>query len=478
VIFSSTLFLFLFLPVLIALYFQAQRRYRNLILVVASLGFYAWGEPKFLRVVLTSVALNYFLGLIVGYYNEGWRAKVAIVSAVTLNIGLLGYYKYSDFAVANLNALLKIACHKQNALNVEHVALPLGISFFTFHALSYVLDIYRKHARAQKNPLLLTLNILFFPQLVAGPIVRYHEIADQLTQRYVTSADFASGIQRFILGLGKKILIANVLAEVANTAFGPSTTGITTQVAWLSTIAYALQIYFDFSGYSDMAIGLAQMFGFCFPENFNYPYVAQSLTEFWRRWHMTLSRWFRDYLYIPLGGNRVAPARLYTNLILVFFLCGLWHGASWNFVIWGLLHGAFLVVERMGFLKALDRMWSPLRHVYCLIVVLVAWVFFRAETFDGAQQVLRAMAGISHPNGAAISTSIYLNNEQVFALVAGIAASTPLLPWLALQRDRFNFPASGFVLQLGRIGALGLVLFTSVIRLSSGTYNPFIYFRF
>ena len=279
------------------------------------------------------------------------------------------------------------------------------------------------------------------------------------------------------MGLGKKILIANVVAEVADAIFGLGASQLTPQLAWIGTVAYSLQIYFDFSGYSDMAIGLAQLFGFRFPENFNYPYISQSVTEFWRRWHMTLSRWFRDYLYIPLGGNRVKPARLYVNLVIVFLLCGLWHGASWNFVIWGLLHGAFLVVERMGFSRILERTWLPLRHGYCLLTVLVAWVFFRANTVTEAQLVLKALVGMAQV-GPASSITIYINKEQVVALVAGLIGSMPLLPWLMRQRVKWDSPTIQWGWEAARIAGLYLIFFASAMRLSSGTYNPFIYFRF
>jgi alginate O-acetyltransferase complex protein AlgI len=476
-VFSSTLFLFLFLPVLLALYLTPGRIVKNTLLVVASVLFYAWGEPKFLAIVLVSIALNYTLGLIVERCSSGWQSKAAITAAVVINIGLLGYFKYANFAVENLNALLA-TLHWQSAIHLPKVALPLGISFFTFHALSYVLDIHRREARAQKNPLLLALYMLFFPQLVAGPIVRYHEIADQLPRRQVTVSGFASGVQRFVLGLSKKVLIANVVAEVADGVFANAASPMSSSQAWLGVIAYSLQIYFDFSGYSDMAIGLAQMFGFRFPENFNYPYVSRSVTEFWRRWHMTLSRWFRDYLYIPLGGNRSGKVRLYANLVTVFLLCGLWHGASWNFAVWGLLHGAFLVVERVGFGKLLDRSWVPLRHAYCLFTVLVAWVFFRANTLSEAGTVLSGMFGLSDASAPAARGQVVLNNEQILAMIVGIVGAAPLLPWAQRRWSTLPSVTARSAWESLRVGALGCLLFASAMRLSSGTYNPFIYFRF
>ena len=477
-IFSSTLFLFLFLPALLGLYFLSQHRLRNAILVVASLTFYAWGEPKFLKVVLMSLVLNYVLGLVVASVRQGWPSKVAIGAAVALNIGLLGYFKYADFIVENLNHVLASTVPRVSRISLPKVALPLGISFFTFHALSYVIDVHRKQTPPQRNPLRLALYILFFPQLIAGPIVRYHEIAHQLERRYTTSAEFARGVERFVMGLGKKILIANIVAEVADAIFDLGALQLSPGLAWLGAVAYALQIYFDFSGYSDMAIGLALMFGFKFPENFNYPYVAQSITEFWRRWHMPLSRWFRDYLYIPLGGNRQGSARLYANLVTVFLLCGLWHGASWHFVLWGVLHGALLVLERVGLMRLLERAGRPLRHAYCLLAVLVTWVFFRANTIEQAFVVLRALFGVNGAVSATARSPLFINAEHVLALVVGLACSIPLHPWFRQQRVKWTSNVAVVTWECARVVGLQLILFAAAMRLSSGTYNPFIYFRF
>ncbi len=308
---------------------------RNGVLLLASLIYYAWGEATFVRLVLYSIVSNYLFGLAIQWLRSPLARRAVLALAVVLNMGLLLWFKYANFAVGSTNDLLVLLHSKHAPLVLTPVVLPLGISFFTFHALSYVIDIYRRHALAQKSLPLLCLYILFFPQLIAGPIVRYHEIADQLSERKVGVAELASGIERFVVGLAKKMLIANTAAEVADAVFAVPAADLTTPLAWLGVCAYALQVYFDFSGYSDMAIGLARLFGFEFPENFNYPYVARSMTEFWRRWHLSLSRWFRDYLYVPLGGNRRGPWRTYLNLATVFLLCGLWHGASWNFVIWG-----------------------------------------------------------------------------------------------------------------------------------------------
>ena len=302
--------------------------------------------------------------------------------AIAVNLVVLGVFKYANFFADNVNAVA--AAIGAPPLAFPHVLLPIGISFYTFHAISYVVDVYRRDASAQKSPVHAALYLLLFPQLIAGPIIRYRYIADQLEQRVVSLDDFAVGVRRFVIGLGKKVLIANTVAAPADKIFSMPLAELTPAHAWLGIVCYTLQIYFDFSGYSDMAIGLGRMFGFHFPENFRWPYVADTVQEFWRRWHISLSSWFRDYLYVPLGGNRVSPARMYANLVTVFFLCGLWHGASWNFVIWGLFHGSFLVVERLGLAAAIRRLWRPLRHVYLLLVVMIGWVFFRADTLPSA----------------------------------------------------------------------------------------------
>ncbi len=470
-VFSSPLFLFLFLPLCLALTFAAGARFRNGILLGASVVYYGFGEWRFLPIVLGSVLLNYLLGLAVGRFRGGRYAPAMLAAAVVLNLGLLAWFKYANFFAGIANQAGGLVGHPA-WVTLAPIALPLGISFFTFHALSYVIDIYRGDAPAQRSPSRLALYILFFPQLVAGPIVRYHEIAEQLVSRVVTVADFAAGVERFTIGLGKKMLIANSVAEIADAVYGMPADQLTCPLAWLGTLAYALQIYFDFSGYSDMAVGLARMFGFRFPENFNYPYVARSITDFWRRWHMSLSRFFRDYLYIPLGGNRVSSGRVYLNLVLVFFLCGLWHGASWNFVVWGLLHGLFLVLERIGGRTVLERTWTPVQHAYTLLVVLVTWVFFRADSLSTALQMLTAMAGAGAPASATTQAALYLDNERMLALVAGLAAATPVL------RRRSPTQAESWGWQVGRVAGLLLIFLASAMRLSSGTYNPFIYFRF
>lgn len=482
-VFSSPLFLYLFLPVVLGLYFLLRKELRNWILLIASIFFYAWGEQEFVLIILVSIALNHIFGLLLAWFPDPQRRKLVLVLAVIVNIGLLAYYKYANFLVDNLNVVL--AALQLQPVEIEPIHLPLGISFFTFQALSYVVDVYRRDTQVQKNLFLTALYISLFPQLVAGPIVRYHDVASQLVSRFVTHEKFANGIRRFIIGLGKKVLIANIVAVPADQIFSLPTDQLTPGLAWLGVICYTLQIYFDFSGYSDMAIGLGLMFGFRFLENFNYPYISQSIQEFWRRWHISLSNWFRDYLYIPLGGNRRSPSRIYFNLIVVFFLCGLWHGASWNFVIWGLYHGVFLVIERLGFGKWLAHRWQPIRHLYVMLVVMIGWVFFRAETLDSAWSIIAAMAGVTQAVGLEYSVIMYLNAELVLALVAAVIGSTPLLNYLAQWRNSIivskpnkvvfwldgGFSAAGII-------ALVLIFLASSMQLAAGTHNPFIYFRF
>jgi alginate O-acetyltransferase complex protein AlgI len=481
-VFSSTTFLFGFLPVLLAAYFAAPRRLANGLLLGASLVFYAWGERKYVLVLVGSAALNYLLGLLLDSLQGPRSRRRALALAVAANLGLLGLFKYADFLAANLNALLG-ACGAA-PLPLPHLHLPLGISFFTFHALSYVIDVYRREVRALKRPVDFALYIAFFPQSIAGPIVRYTDVAGQLADRTVTEEGFAAGMRQFILGLSKKMLIANTLSAPANALFGLPADALTAGLAWLGAVCYTLQIYFDFSGYSDMALGLARMSGFEFKANFDYPYAARSVTEFWRRWHISLSTWFRDYLYIPLGGNRGSAGRTYFNLVVVFFLCGLWHGASWAFVGWGLYHGAFLVLERMGLARGLERLPSPLRRLYLLVAVTVGWVFFRAETFAGAVALLRAMAGLADGSAAEYTPAAYLRGDVVLALVASCLFSAPVLPALGRLRRRVlaAVPRAAGAVDAAFAGvsvaALAGLLLACEMQLAGGTHNPFIYFRF
>jgi len=483
VIFSEPFFLFFFLPILLAVYFATRKTARNVVLSVASLIFYAVGEWRFLGWLLASIAVNYWIGRGIEQTRGKPWAKRLLAIGVSSDLALLVVFKYGGFLTASADAALRLA--HIPIIPVPHLLLPLGISFFTFHKISYKVDVYRGHAEARKAPLDLALYILLFPQLIAGPIVRYHEIADELVRRVYTRADFADGARRFITGMGKKLIIADTAALCADRVFALPTGDITTGLAWLGVICYTVQIYFDFSGYSDMAIGLARMFGFHFPENFNYPYVSASITEFWRRWHMSLSRWFRDYLYIPLGGNRRGWARTYVNLVTVFFLCGLWHGASWVFVVWGMFHGALLVAERVGVGRALERTWRPLRHLYTMLMIMVGWALFRSQTASQAWVFLSAMAGFAPAASHTLRVAGFLNPELVLALILGALGSMPLIPtWQnALARVRDPLPARIGIAFDAVAGAATVFGFAAVFVYSSmlmaaGTYSPFIYFRF
>jgi len=475
VVFSSTLFLLFFLPALLVCYACARSlRARNAVLLAASLGFYAWGELGYVAVLLVSIAANYGFGRWIEAAGERAAARRALVVAVTCNLGLLGVVKYTHMFVGwagtGLGALGLAEVAPMQALH-----LPLGISFFTFQALSYVIDVYRGVVPAQRSPAKLALYVSLFPQLIAGPIVRYRDLAAELEARTISVADFAAGARRFTVGLGKKVLVANALAVPADRIFALPPGELGFELAWLGIACYTLQIYFDFSGYSDMAIGLGRMFGFHLLENFDYPYVSRSIREFWRRWHISLSSWFRDYLYIPLGGNRGSPTRTYVNLVLVFTLCGLWHGASLTFVAWGLFHGAFLVIERVAAGRV--RAPRPLQHLYVLLAVMVGWVLFRAESFGHAAAYLGAMLGLG-AGGPPLAP--YLTGKVLAVLVLGALGSTAWLPAAgeALRRLYARGRTQALALDLGAQLATVLLALACLTELAAGTHNPFIYYRF
>jgi alginate O-acetyltransferase complex protein AlgI len=482
-VFSSPLFLFLFLPVVLTVYLCLPGlRLKNAWLLLVSVIFYAWGEVGFVLLMLGSTLMNYGLGIWVDKKSDPISRKSAVALAVVINIGLLAFFKYANFVVATLNALFKL--WHLPALRSPNITLPIGISFFTFHALSYVMDVYRRKWKAATNPQDVALYIFFFPQLIAGPILRWSGIAPQLLKRAMSRELFAEGIRRFVGGLTKKVFIANIVAMPADQLFKLAPGELSMPLAWLGIVCYTLQIYFDFSGYSDMAIGLGKMFGFDFMENFNFPYISESIKDFWRRWHISLSSWFRDYLYIPMGGNRCSEPRNYFNLVTVFFLCGLWHGASWTFVAWGLYHGAFLVLERTRFGNFLDALPRPLRHIYALLAVMLGWVLFRADSFPQALAFTKAMFGL----GSAVTAQPlgrYLTHQVSLALVFGVLFSMPLWPWLKHQGSRLlqslEPSLSSAVKAFGMVCEIGLIMVllgVSASWLASGTYNPFIYFRF
>jgi alginate O-acetyltransferase complex protein AlgI len=484
-VFSSPIFLFGFLPLLLLAHTLTPRPARNTLLLAASLLFYAWGERLYVVILLASIALNYGAALVLDHLESLLGRRLAVALVVAVNLGMLAAFKYANFLADNLNVLL--ATLHRPPLVLPPVHLPLGISFFTFHALSYVLDVYRRTVKALRNPVKFALYIAFFPQSIAGPIVRYHDLAAQLGRRAISFAGWTAGVSQFIYGLAKKMLIANTLAMPADALFRLPGAALTCGLAWLAAACYTLQIYFDFSGYSDMAIGLARLFGFDFKANFDYPYASRSVTEFWRRWHISLSSWFRDYLYVPLGGNRGSALATYRNLFIVFFLCGLWHGASWAFVGWGLYHGAFLVLERMGLGKALERLPGLVRRGYLLLAVMVGWVVFRADTFGGALAMLRAMAGFAEASTVEFTPAVYLRPDVVLALAAGALFAAPVFPALRRGRDALGQALAArprwaeaweVTAALGSVAAQTLLLLGSAMLLAANTYNPFIYFRF
>jgi alginate O-acetyltransferase complex protein AlgI len=482
--FTAPAFLFLFLPVVLAAYFVTPRALRNLVLLIASIIFYAEGERIYTLVMVFSIVFNYAMGLTLDRAAAPGVRRFLLIAGVTTNLLLLATYKYADFVTGNLNVVLGWV--HLPAFPLPHLHLPIGISFFTFHALSYVTDVYRREVRAMRRFDSFALYITLFPQLIAGPIIRYKIIASQFSDRRVTLDGFAEGVRRFIIGMGKKLIIADTVAYTADQIFTHAHTALLTPgVAWLGVLCYTIEIYFDFSGYSDMAIGMGRMFGFVFPENFNYPYISTSITDFWRRWHMTLSSWFRDYLYIPLGGNRCAPWRVYLNLLVVFFLCGLWHGATWSFVVWGLFHGTFLIIERGRAGQWLGKLRLPLRHAYTLVVVMVGWVFFNARDLSQAVTYLSVMAGLKHGSGIEYHLSMYLNPALVIALIAGILGSTPLVPFLQASWDSISDreARSGSLLTdaIGRVfgvALLALIYVGCTMMSAHGSYSPFIYYRF
>lgn len=483
-IFSSTIFLFLFLPLVLLAYLALGRKLRNIILLVASLAFYAWGENIFVLPLLVSILLNYGFGILIDYsQRHGGSGKVPLALAVIANLGMLGFFKYANFIITNLNTILiKVQI---TPLEVDKIHLPIGISFFTFQALSYVIDLYRRESSVQKNLINIALYISLFPQLIAGPIIRYHDIASQIEQRRTQLDDFSYGVKRFIIGLGKKVLLANVLGKTADYMFSLPPDSIPAGLAWLGVVSYTLQIYYDFSGYSDMAIGLGRMFGFRYMENFNFPYISRSIREFWHRWHISLSTWLRDYLYIPLGGSKYSIGRTYLNLLIVFSLCGLWHGASWTFVTWGFYHGGFLILERLPpgryFLKIIP---TPIKHLYVLLVVTVGWVFFRAETFSYALGYLRSMITFSTPAMYNSQLFLSINNEFYVALFIAVICSTPVCNVLGkhLESVEGHMSTTGMLLRFtrsfGTVCFLGFVLLYSIASLMGGSYSPFLYSRF
>lgn len=462
-LFSSMTFLFLFLPAVCAVYYLVPKRLKNDVLLASSFFFYAWGEPHYVFIMILSVFINYAGALLIEKTNF---KKLFLALTILLNLGFLGYFKYFNFLAENINLLLR------RDIDPLKIIMPIGISFYTFQAMSYVIDVYRKTAPAQKNIYNLALYIVLFPQLVAGPIVKYHDIAAQIDGREEDIDKVYRGILRFIGGLAKKVMIANTLGAVADEIFAADLQYISVFLAWIGASAYMFQIYFDFSGYSDMAIGLCLVFGFKIPENFNYPYISKSITEFWRRWHISLSTWFKQYLYIPLGGNRISKARTAVNLMIVFLVTGFWHGASWNFILWGFWHGCFIVIEKLSGLNTEKPgiFRNALLQGYAMLVVVLGWVMFRADTLPAAAAYFKKMFGLIPDKYAALNPVYYVDGQELLAFAFAVLLSTPAARNFFDARGKYRSAAVQIVM---------LVLFLiSASMIAAGTYNPFIYFRF
>jgi alginate O-acetyltransferase complex protein AlgI len=473
-LFSSLVFIFVFLPIILLSYYLSPRNVRNYILLTFSILFYAWGGVKYTLILIISILINYLVVRQLVQHKPG--AKKWLTAGLIFNITLLVVFKYLDFFIDNLNDLGIMVYDNFGSIPNANIILPLGISFFTFQQISMLWDIYRNPENNSAKFINTALYISFFPQLIAGPIVRYNDIIDQIRSRKETARLFTSGIQKFLLGLFKKIVLANSCAAMADAILDSNMNEYTVVVAWLGIVAYGFQIYFDFSGYSDMAIGLGRMFGFRILENFNFPYISTSIKEFWRRWHMSLSSWFRDYVYIPIGGNRQGPSKTYINLMIVFLLTGFWHGATWSFVFWGVFHGLFLIIERLGFDKILNRIPGIFSWIYTMLVVIVGWVYFRIEDFTEASAFVAKLFGFG-TSGDLLFVH-YIDRERIVILLLAAAASSTL--FLHFKKFALRFKDGSFSLGFTLIKDVILVimLFYSVLQITSGSYNPFIYFRF
>lgn len=466
-LFSGIPFLFYFLPITLLVYWLVPRSFKNAVLLTASLLFYAWGEPKYLFLMLFSITAAYLFGLLIARFRQTRYAKVFLIGSIVTNLGLLLYFKYADFLLQTLQSITQLN------MPLLRIALPIGISFYTFQIISYTVDVYRGSAQVQKNLLSFATYVALFPQLIAGPIVRYVEVEHQLQHRTQDWSKIALGIQRFLLGLAKKVLLANALGEFCELFRQSGQPSVL--FYWLNAAAFALQIYFDFSGYSDMAIGLGHMLGFSFPENFNYPFISKSITEFWRRWHMTLGSWFRDYVYIPLGGNRVRKLRWLVNLLVVWMLTGLWHGAAWNFVLWGLFFAVALILEKLWLGRLLERLPSAIRHAYVLFLILISFVLFHAADFGQLWSDLQMMFGFGGIPGSSAETFYYLRSYGILFLLALLGA-TPLPKNVLLRAQGHAGMAK--VLQVAEPIVLAAGLLICTAYLVDGSYNPFLYFRF
>ena len=469
-VFSSLLFLSLFLPVTLFVYYFSNPAWRNTILVLASLFFYAWGAPRFLFLFLLNIIIDFLLVRLIYQYNQNvLYKKILLITSLILNISLLLYYKYANFFVGEFNKLLLESGYKQ--IDWISIVLPIGISFFVFHKISYVMDIYRGTEKPLQNVIDFALYISLFPQLIAGPIVRFHEVSTQIKCREHSINRFFEGVWRFSLGLGKKVLIANNLGAIADKTFALPISELSAISSWIGILLYGFQIYFDFSGYSDMAIGLGKMFGFSLPENFNRPYVSKSVTEFWRRWHMSLSRFFKDYVYIPLGGNRCSKTRNLFNLWIVFVLCGFWHGANWTFIVWGIYHGMMLVLDKAFLLDKMKKLPPVISNILTFLLIVIGWVFFRSENIYYAINYLKTMFGFSNLSFT-MTSLLYIDNKTLFFVILAV--------FISFVNIEISFKP--FVKLMSSCLIKGLIslflLVYSASALSTGSFNPFIYFRF
>ena len=465
-LFSSVSFLFMFLPLVCAAYLLVRRELKNDVLLLASILFYAWGEPRYLAVMLTTILINYAGAVLIDKYRS--RGKLILALSVVADLSFLFYFKYFNFVLTNVNSLFHAGFEPLN------VVMPIGISFYTFQAMSYLVDVYRGETPVQKSVYKLALYVSLFPQLIAGPIVKYRDVADQIDGREESFDKVAYGAKRFTVGLAKKMLIANTLGAVADKIFEQPINQFSVSTAWIGALAYAFQLYYDFSGYSDMAIGLGSIFGFKFLENFNYPYISKSITEFWRRWHISLSTWFKEYLYIPLGGNRVSKRRNLFNLFVVFLATGVWHGAAWNFVVWGLWHGLFIIIEKAtGFAKKEGgRAFTAMKHVYTILVFLFGWVLFRADNVNYGLKYIRRMLGLYRRDNITFDTAYYVDGKVLLIFAAAFVCAMPVFKnMLAVPPERKALRC------LVNAGVLVLLLL-SLSSVAASTYNPFIYFRF
>ena len=465
-VFSSIVFLYIFLPLMLLLYFIVPSKLKNAIMILASLVFFAWGEIRYIFIMLVLAVMDFICGKqITKYQNNKNKKIIFLMINVVVNLGNLFFFKYADFIITNINNLTGLS------IPLLNIPLPIGVSFNTFQSLSYIIDVYRGTVKCEKSFYNYLTYTTLFPQIIAGPIVRYETVDEELETKNISMDNFSAGMKRFIIGLGKKVLIANSVGALWNTIETGNYSELSMLFAWMGIIAFALQIYFDFSGYSDMAIGLAQIFGMKFDENFNYPYISKSITEFWRRWHITLSSWFRDYVYIPLGGNRKGLAIQIRNILIVWFLTGAWHGASWNFILWGVYFGVILILEKLFLLKLLDKLPNIIRHIYAIVIILVSWAIFAFEDLAKVGEYMKAM--FINSNFWNYEALYYLQNYWVLILIGAIC-SIPLWKKIKEKFDSKNRKGLELITTLGYVA----ILILSTASLVTNSFNPFLYFRF